>query len=454
MLDLRSDMEPQPTEPRSTAAPTERTGTLTRGAFIRDTSATDVTVDPAPRSRKRRQALIVGAILAALLVVSAVLATRSWLSTGHVVSRERLRIAAVSRGPFVRDVAAEGTVITANSPTLFAVATGTITFAVRAGDAVQKEQVLGTLDSPALVNEYARERATLDSLNVALGRQEIELRRQELEDREKADLAQVQIHAAEREYKRQETAFKEGVVPERDYAKAGDDVATARLTYDQAVANAKLAADSLQYELKTKGLERDRQKLLVENLARRVRELTVRSPVRGIVGSLSVDQKATVAENAALLNVVDLSALEVEFRVPESYATDLALDLPAEVSYGGHTFKGHVTAVSPAVEQSEVKGRVRFAGSAPPGLRQNQRVSVRIVLDERQHVLQVERGAFVDAGSYAYLVEGDQARRTPVKLGAMSVSAVEILSGLTSGQQIIVSGVSDFGDAPLVRLTN
>ena len=41
-----------------------------------------------------------------------------------------------------------------------------------------------------------------------------------------------------------------------------------------------------------------------------------------------------------------------------------------------------------------------------------------------------------------------------MKLGAMSVSAVEILSGLKAGQQIVVSSVSDFDDAPLVRLTN
>lgn len=442
----------EPTQ--SMSSPPERGTQVLHGRFIRDTSATDVTVDPAPRLRKRRRLLALGALAAVALVTGATLAIRAWTSTGHVVSRERLRIAEVTRGPFIRDVAAEGTVITANSPTLFAVSTGTVTFLVRAGDAVKEGQVLATLDSPTLVNQYAQERATLDSQNAALGRQEIELRRQELQDREQADLAQVQIQAADREYKREETAWKEGVVPERDFAKAGDDLRSARLTYEQAVANAKLAAESLEYDLRTKRLDRDRQKLLVDNLARQVRDLTVRSPVRGVVGTLAVDQKATVAENAALLSVVDLSSLEIEFRVPESYASDLALDLPAEISYGGGTYKGSVTAVSPEVEDSEVKGRVRFAGALPSGLRQNQRVSVRIIFDERQNVLQVERGAFVDAGSVAYVVEGGEARRTPVKLGAMSVSAVEVLSGLTAGQQIVVSSVSDFEDAPIVRLAN
>jgi HlyD family secretion protein len=442
----------EPTQ--STPSFRERTGAIVRAGFIRDTSGTDVSLDPGPALRKRRRLLIGGALLAAALVAGATFAVRSWLTTGHVASRERLRISEVTLGPFVRDVAAEGTVITANSPTLYAISTGTITFGVRAGDAVQKGQVLGVLDSPALVNTYTQERATLDSLNVALGRQEIDLRKQELADREQADLAQVSIHAAQREYNRLQTAWKEGVSPQKDFDKAGDDLSNAKLAYEQALANAKLNAESLAYDLKTKRLERDRQKFVVENLAREVGDLTVRSPVRGMVGSLAVDQKATVAENAALLTVVDLSSLEVEFRVPESYASDLALDLPAEISFGGNTFKGSVTAVSPQVEDSEVKGRVRFRGAPPRGLRQNQRVNVRIIFDERQNVLQVERGSFVDAGSVAYVVEGDQARRTPVKLGAMSVSAVEILSGLRAGQQIVVSSVADFDDAPLVRLTN
>lgn len=438
----------------STPSFRERTSDLVRGGFIRDTSGTDVSLDPAPRLRRRRRLQLGGALLAALLITAGTLAVRSWSSTGHVVSRERLRISEVTRGPFLRDVAAEGTVITANSPTLYAVSTGTITFRVRAGDAVQKGQVLAALDSPALVNNYTQERATLDSLNVALGRQQIDLRKQELADREQADLAQVQIHAAQREYNRLQTAYKEGVWPERDFAKAGDDLANAKLAYQQALANAKLNAESLEYDLKTKRLERDRQKLVVANLAREVADLTVRSPVRGIVGSLAVDQRATVAENAALLTVVDLSSLEVEFRVPESYASDLALDLPAEVSFGGATYKGSVTAVSPEVEDSEVKGRVRISGVPPRGLRQNQRVNVRIIFDERSNVLQVERGAFVDAGSIAYVVDGDQARRTAVKLGAMSVSAVEVLSGLQAGERIVVSSVSDFDDAPVVRLAN
>ena len=417
---------------------------------IRGTSATDVTVAPAGPNRRR----IVIAAAAAVVVIAGVLAVRAWVGTGVGIPRERVRIAEVTRGTFVRDVAAEGTVVAADSPTLYAVSTGTVTFTSRAGDRVAKGQALATLDSPSLVNEYQREQATLDSLDVGIGRQEIEDRRQELKNAEDIDQAGVQIQAAQREFKRAETARKDGVIPERDFAKARDDVQSAQLAFEHAKANAKLETDSMRFELRNKRLERERQKLVVANLARCVGELTVRSPVDGMVGSLAVNQKTSVAENAALLTVVDLTALEIEFRVPESYANEIAPDMSAEIAYGGKTYSGRVTTVSPEVKDSEVSGRLKFADAAPIGLRQNQRVNVRIVMDSRKNVVKVERGAFVDSGGTVYVVEGPMARRRTAHLGAMSVGEVEILSGAAPGDQLVISSLSDFNDAPEVRLGN
>jgi HlyD family secretion protein len=422
--------------------------------FIRDTSAQDIALDPGPRARKRRL-FLVGAVSTGLLViVTLFVLVRSWASTSVMVPRERVRIATVTRGAFVRDVAAQGTVVVANSPTLFASAVGTVTFAVKAGDAVKEGQVLATVDSPSLRNEHAREKAALDGLMVALDRASIDARRQILQDKQAADLASTRIRASVRELERAQAAYKEGVIPKRDLDRAEDERDDARLTFDHAVANAKLQEESLEFELKTRRVEIERQKLAVTELARRVDGLSVKSPVKGMVGSLAVNQKSSVAENAALLTVVDLSALEVEFRVAETYAGDLAPDMKAEIDYGGRKYPGLISSISPEVQQSEVKGRMRFADNLPPGVRQNQRVSVRILLDQRDDALKVERGAFVDAGSAAYVVEGDTARRRPVQLGVMSMGEVEILSGLKEGETIVVSSVEDFGGAPEARLTD
>jgi HlyD family secretion protein len=420
---------------------------------VRDTSAQDVMLDPARGTSRRRVIVILGCGLAALVVVFG-LVIRSWSNSRLVIPRERVRIATVTRGSFIRDVAADGLVVVANSPTLFASAVGTVTFNVVAGAPVAAGQVLATVDSPSLNNELARERATLDGLEVALDRQAIETHRQILESKQTVDLATTQVRATQRELDRMKSGLEQGVVAQRDLDKAQDARDDARLTYDHAVSNAKLQEDSLNFDLKNKRTDVERQKLVVADLQRRAQGLSVRSPVKGMVGSLLVDQKAAVIENQGLLTVVDLSALEVEFRISESYASDLAIGMAADINYAGRNYRGTVTAISPEVQQSEVKGRVRFAGEIPPGVRQNQRVNVRIVLDQRNDVLKVERGGFVDSGSVVYRVTGNVATRQAVKLGAMSVGEVQILSGLEAGDQIIVSSTNDLGDAPEVHLSN
>jgi HlyD family secretion protein len=423
-------------------------------ASIRGTEAQDVPLAkrPLPWWRHRMALAIAGS---ALLLVLLGLAFKGWLATSQVISHERVRLATVTRGHFVRDVAAEGTVVAAVNPTLFAIAPGTVSYLVRAGDTVKKDQRLAALESPELTNELQREQATLDSLDAALARQQIEIRRQILGSQQHADLAQVAINAAERELKRSQWAWDQRVISERDYSRAIDDVSTAKLNYDHARDTAALERDSLALELRTKRLERDRQALVVASLRQRVAELSVRSPVNGVVANLAQPQKAVVAANAPLLTVVDLSAFEIEFQVAETYAGAIKPGMYAEITVAGRAVPGTVTAISPEVRQNQVTGRVKFSGSQPAGLRQNERTAVRIVLDERDGVLKFERGAFIDEATRAlYVVRDGRALRVPVTLGAASVAEVEVIRGLAAGDQVVISDMRDANQAAEVAIAN
>jgi HlyD family secretion protein len=423
---------------------------------IRDTSAQDRPIDPQPRLTRRRYQLIGAGAGALLVLIVIALVVRSWMSAEISVPRERVRIAEVSRGMFVRDVSAQGTVVAATSPTLYSPATGTVHFIVRAGDAVKKDQALAVVESPELRNELAREQATLAGLEVAVQRQGIDTRRQLLENQQAADLADVAIKAAQRELARSEDSWGKHLISERDYQKARDDAAAAAVNHKHAIDNAGLQKESLEFELRARRLERDRQRLVVQDLERRVDDLNVKSPVDGVVGTLAVAERTTVAQNAALLAVVDLSAFEIEFLVPESYGDDLGVGMDAEVTYAARKYAAKVSAVSPEVRQGQVTGRLRFSGDVPQGLRQNQRVSARIVLESRDNVLKVARGPFLDTagGRIAYVVHDDIATRTPIRIGATSVSEIEILEGLSPGDQIIISNLGDFERVETVRLAD
>jgi len=421
---------------------------------MRGTESQDRTVT-ASRSKRtflRRYGVMAG--IAAALLFLVVWSARAWLSSEKVIPRERIRTAVAERGPFVRDVAATGMVVAAVSPTLFAEAPGTIIYKVRAGDSVRAGDVLGTVDSAALTNEYEQERATLAGTEATLNRQTIEVRRQILKSSQDTDLAKVQITAAEREFKRAEDAWGIHVIPQRDFERARDDLETARLNYAHAMETGGLEKDSLQLELRSLSSQRDAQALKVARLRERVDALTLKSPVAGMVATLSQQERAQVAQNAPLVTVVDLTALEIEFQVSESYANEIRSGMNAGIALDGRMFQGTVAGISPDVRNSQVTGRVRFTAQ-PKGLRQNQRASVRIVLDERNDVLKVARSPFNDSDSkFAYVVRDDAAVRTPVEFGAAAIGEIEIRNGLNVGDIVVLSDMREYKDAPSVLIGN
>ncbi|HRQ65415.1 MAG TPA: HlyD family efflux transporter periplasmic adaptor subunit, partial [Xanthomonadaceae bacterium] len=164
--------------------------------------------------------------------------------------------------------------------------------------------------------------------------------------------------------------------------------------------------------------------------------------------------RAVVPANAPLMTVVDLERLEVEIEVPENYAEDLGLGMLAEVRVGALVARGSIVAVSPEVVNRQVLARVRFDGQQPPGLRQNQRITARVVFEERPDVLLLARGPFLEAhgARFAYVVRDGVAERRALRIGATSIAAIEILDGLAQGERVVIAGSDTFEDAERVRV--
>lgn len=379
-----------------------------------------------------------------------------WAGGGHSFDASRLRIAEVKRGDLVRDLSADGRVIAANSPTLYAIAGGTVALKVVAGDVVKKGQPLAVIDSPELRSRLAQEQSTLASLQAEAGRAVLDAQLVQSAARKALDQAQIEQTAATRDLDRYQRAFAGGAVAQVDVAKAQDDVQKTHIGVAHARADLGLQGRGASLDTRNKQLMADRQRAVVVELQRQVDALTLRAPFDGQVGQVQIAQGTNVATNAPILSVVDLSVFEVEIKVPESFARDLAIGMPAQITSNGTPFPAKVSAVSPEVVNGEVNAHLRFdTGQQPPALRQNQRLSARIVLDTRRNVLMVERGPFLeqDGGRFAYVVEGSSAVRRPIQAGASSLNAVEISSGLQPGDRIVVSGSDQFDNAERIRIS-
>jgi HlyD family secretion protein len=421
--------------------------------MIRDTAAQDTPLPTRPR-QLRRWALVAAAVIALAALLMTLPSLQQAMSSDSSVSASRLVFADVERGAFVRDIAAEGKVVAAGSPTLFAPSAGAVTLQVHAGDNVKKGQVLASIDSPELAARLAQELSNADVMQADALRAEVDARQQRAALQSAFDNAQIDKTTADNDLARQQKAFEAGAVAGMQVERARDTVAKAAIALAQSSAGLRLKDDSLKFDVQAKQLAHARQRLQVQELQRQMAGLVVRSPVDGQVGQLFIAERANVAKDAQLLSVVDLSALEVQMQVAESFARDLAPGMPGEISGNGQSWPARISAISPEVVNNEVSARLRFAGETPGQLRQNQRLSVRVLLDKRDNVLTVRRGSFVDesGGAYAYVLRDGLAVKTAIRTGARSIDKVEILAGLQPGERIVISGAEGFRGAAQVAV--
>jgi HlyD family secretion protein len=423
--------------------------------MLRDTTGQDRAIERAGLWARHRTPIIFA--LAGVIALGVLLSfLLRYSGAGSSVDRSRVAIATVERGSFVRDIASDGQVVAAVSPTLYANSLGTVTLKVHAGDTVSKGQVLAVIDSPDLTAKLSQEEATEVGLRIDWQRATLDAGQKLLQLRDAFNQAQVDQKTAQRELDRSRKAYELGSYTELQALKAQDSLEKAQFAFGQAKVNYESQPKQNRFDIDSKKALFDRQQFLVTDLKRQVDGLNVKSPVDGQVGQVQVADRASVAKDAPLLTVVDLSALEVEIKVTESLARDLRPGMSADLEGGGRHWAGSVSGVSPEVVAGQVTARLRFGNEKPAGLRQSQRLAVRIFIDRRDNVLMVDRGSFVDqeGGGFAYVVQGNVAERRPVRLGAASIARVEILDGLVVGDQIVISGTDEFKSAQRVILSH
>lgn len=424
--------------------------------MLKDTSGQDRFIKP--NERVKRHWWILGAL--AFLLIAAGAATLpalgSLFSADMTVSRERLRVATVEQGDLQRDISVQGKIVASNSPTLYARAAGIVSLQVKAGDSVTQGQVLARIESPELDNSYAQALAVLEQQSIEVERYQIQMKTDLLNAQQNIEVSQVNLEAARVNQRRAKMSVQDNLISQREFEEKVVALKQAELAHKHASQQFHLSQERMAFELKSRESELSRQGFAVNDLKRQLDELTSIAPADGIIGSVNVRQQDQVAANSPLITLIDLSAFEVEVNIPENYADDLGVGLDAEISFNGITHLGDIVAISPEVTNGQVVGRIRFSQSGVANLRQNQRVSARILIESKQDVLKVRRGAFVESGGgrVTYLVRGDTAVRAQIQVGARSLSEVELLSGVKAGDQIIISSLDDIKQQQQIYLTN
>jgi len=170
--------------------------------------------------------------------------------------------------------------------------------------------------------------------------------------------------------------------------------------------------------------------------------LKVRAGISGVLQEVPVQVGQRVTPGANLARVAQPEKLKAELRIPETQAKDIQIGQPAQIDTHNGVVKGEVIRVDPAVQNGTVTVDVKLTESLPKGARPELSVDGTINLDELKNVLYVGRPASGNERSTISMFkidpDGKGAVRVQVQLGRSSVSAIEIISGLKEGDQVVL----------------
>jgi len=271
--------------------------------------------------------------------------------------------------------------------------------------------------------------------------------------------AQIQIKRLQQEAFRATCArntalHREGLLSAELVHQGELDLARAGIELEQAIESRGIARKSTAAQLRGLALEREILRQDRDEAARQLALATTEAVRGGVLTYVTPEIGAAVSKGAVLARVADLDSLRVDATISDVHASRLAVGLPVDVDANGTRLAGFVARVLPAVQNGVITAEIELDETSSRNLKPNLRVDVFVVTQRKADVLRLEKGAFASAEGKleVFVVRGRRAVRTVVRVGAFGANDVEILEGLTEGDEVIVSSTSDYASANEIRI--
>ena len=372
------------------------------------------------------------------------------------VDRASVWIDTVKRGRMLRDVRGQGTLVSEDLRWIPATTTGRVDrILLRPGIPVSADAVILQLSNPSLEQELEDARLKLKASESGLASLGVQLEDEELQQRATAAMIEADYKKAAMQADVNEQLAAQRLVS--DLVLKQSKLDAEQLAVRNRIAQQQLAhaAESKSARLSERQSQVDQARAFMALKAREVDALRVRPGVAGILQVVPVDVGQQVSPGTNLARVVNPTRLMAEVKVPETQAKDVLVGQRASIDTHNGILSGRVTRIDPSVQNGTVTVDVAIEGPLPAGSRPDLSVDGTIELERLDNVLYVGRPAFGDENTSTSLfkVQPDgTAVRVQVKFGRSSVNSLEILSGISEGDQVVLSDMSAWSEVDRVHI--
>lgn len=413
---------------------------------------------PSRKKEIRRRRILTGVGVAAGLLVLT-LGINSLEPAVRTVERGSIWTDTVERGEMLRAVRGNGTLVPEEIRWISAQTEGRVERRlVEAGADVTPDTVILELSNSELEQSAQDAELRLRATEAEYVDLEVRLSSQLLDQQANLAAVKADYESALLQVEADRELFENGLIPDINLRRS--ELAAGQLTVRYEMEQQRLAktSESIKAQLSVKQVEVDQQRALHGLRQEQLASLQVRPSIAGVLQEVPVEEGDRVTPGIRLARVAEPRRLKAELRINETQAKDIEVNQIAKIDTRNGIIDGRVSRIDPAVQQGTVLVDVKLEGELPRGARPDLSIDGTIEIERLNDVLYVDRPAYGQAeslvGLYVVNPETQIARITQVRLGRTSVSTVEIVDGLSVGDEVILSDSSQWGDETEIRLVN
>jgi multidrug resistance efflux pump len=417
----------------------------------------DIIRDTKPKKRKRSVWIAVGAVA----LVGLTLFFRSLDPAAPAVDSAVVWRDTVKRGTLVRQIRGPGTLVPEDARFITAVTNGRVErIHLLPGTNVEEGDVILEMSNPDVNMQLLQAQTQLSQAQASLLQLRSNLRTQELQQEGAVATLRTQLAQARRDYETNQRLFDTNpdLVARAELERTREAVEEYEIRLDLEERRLQVMQEGQADQLAAQALQVERLQDQVEFNQDRLASLVVRAPNAGILSPVAnpLQEGQYVLSGQELARIVVPGRLKAEIRITQTQAQEIVVGQTALVDTRSDTIQGRVTRIDPAVRQGTVTIDVSLPTPLPPSARPDLSVDGNVIIERLDDVVYVGRPQFGQANQRVSLFrltpDGEHAERIAVLLGASSVNEIEIREGLSPGDVVILSDMSQYDGYDRVRI--
>jgi len=244
---------------------------------------------------------------------------------------------------------------------------------------------------------------------------------------------------------------------EADLAGAESALERARELHEKSIATEANLEDAQRlYDMARAGIEQVKAEIgLAEQ---RLADTEIVAPLDGVLTNRRYAAGELVTVGIPIFELLQLSPIKIEIRVPERRIAELSVGLKADVTVdalGEAQYTGEISYMNPSLDEVSRNLMVRvIVPNEDMKIKPGMFARARISTGAHQDILAVPRDAVMSTSDEyeVFVVEDGLARKRPVDLGAEWRAFVEVVSGVAEGDVIVSAGQHVIRDGTKVNV--